>query len=727
MTADAPEPGANAQSPWRVALGLRFGGRRSLPVILQAEASECGLACLAMVASYHGHDVDLPGLRRRFPGSLKGMDLAQIIAMAGALQLLGRPLRLELNELVKLQLPCIVHWRLNHFVVLKRVDRRGAVIHDPARGEQAVSMKELSEAFTGVALELSPTKGFVPEQMRPAISLSQLTGAIRGVVPSLVQIASLALALEAFAVLSPFFMQWVMDQVLPSADRELLGLLCAAFVFLLLMQTAFGAARSWAVCMLSARIGIQWVGNVVDHLLRLPLAWFERRHIGDVVSRLGSIQFIQRTLTTQFIGAALDGLMSVVTLVVLSIYSLQLTAIVLGIFALYVALRLAVFAHLKRLTEDQIACAARQQSELLEAIRGVMPIKLFNQESERSSRYVNSMVETANRDIRIQRFGLIFGSINQSLFGMGRIAIIWIGALRAIDGGFSAGMLIAFLAYVDQFTSRAGGLVDKWIEFRMLRLHAERLADIALSEPEQHLKPDGLGSAWAGDLNHGDIEFRHVSFRYSPADDWVVRRFSLKVHEGESVAIVGPSGCGKTTLAKIMLGLLEPEEGEVLFGGVPLKRLGMSRYRSLVAAVMQDDHLFAGSIADNIAFFSNAADQDRVRQAARLAAVDRDIQAMPMGYHSLIGDMGSSLSGGQKQRVLLARALYREPRLLLLDEATSHLDVQRERSICASVASLNMTRIVIAHRPETIASADRVIDLGAGACNDQRMQLVEVV
>jgi ATP-binding cassette subfamily B protein RaxB len=421
---------------------------------------------------------------------------------------------------------------------------------------------------------------------------------------------------------------------------------------------------------------------------------------------MGSLQTIQRTLTTQFIGSLLDGLMSVVTLVVMAIYSLPLAALVLGLFVVYGLLRWGFFMPLRRANEAQIVYAARQQSELLETIRGVLPIKLANQQDTRRARYANATVETTNRDIGIQRLGIGFSAANQLLFGIGRVAMIWIAALLTLRGEFSAGMLIAFIAYADQFISRAAGLIDKWVDLRMLKLHGERLADIALSAPEQEDAEN-----WQGELTDAGVEVRNVSFRYADNEPWVLRHCNLRIASGESAAIVGPSGCGKTTLAKIILGLLEPTEGEVLFGGVPIKKLGYRRYRSLLGAVMQDDQLFAGSIADNISFGAADAAPAQIVAAARLAAVDQDIAAMPMGYQSLVGDMGSSLSGGQKQRVILARALYRLPRLLVLDEATSHLDVERERLVNAAIGQLDVTRIVIAHRPETVASTHKTIEL----------------
>lgn len=690
---------------------LQFGWSRRLPVVLQTEAAECGLACLAMIASYHGHDVDLAGLRRRFSASLKGVSLARVMAIAGQLGFSCRPLKLGLDELSQLRTPCVLHWDLNHFVVLKRVHKRGIVVHDPARGIRKLDLREASEHFTGVALELAPAANFKPVSERQAVSLRGLTGKVRGLFPALTQILLLALALEVFALAGPFYLQWVLDQVLVSADHSLLTLLGLGFLGITMFSALITAARAWAVTWLSATINVQWASNLFGHLMRLPLDWFEKRHIGDVVSRFGSIQTIQQTLTTQFVGSLLDGLMSLVTLVVMGFYNLTLTALVVGLFLVYGLLRWVFFNPLRQANEEYIVYGARQQSELLESIRGAMPIKLANKQDERLARYANSTVATANRNIAIQRLAITFTLSNQLLFGIGRVAMIWIAATLALENEFTAGGLIAFIAYADQFTSRGAGLIDKWVDFSMLKLHAERVADIALAEPEQRAEV-----AWNGPSPDASIELCNVSFRYADGEPWVLRNCNLKVEAGESVAITGPSGCGKSTLAKIALGLLEPTEGVVKFGGVDIRKLGLDYYRQIVASVMQSDQLFAGTIADNISFFDTSPDLQRMLVVAQLAQVHTDIMAMPMGYQSLVGDMGSSLSGGQKQRVILARALYRKPLLLLLDEATSHLDMEKEREVNLAIQGLNLTRIVIAHRSETIGSADRTICLSQVVC-----------
>ncbi|WP_045758536.1 peptidase domain-containing ABC transporter [Xanthomonas albilineans] len=677
--------------------------------IVQAEASECGLASLAMVASAHGMQLGLPELRRQFHLSLKGIKLNQLIEIAQTLGFSTRPLRLEMEQLDQLALPCILHWDLSHFVVLAKVGKIKATILDPAIGERRLSLNEVSQHFTGVALELTPTADFKQHSAAPSISARQLTGPIRGLWNALSQIALLSMALQVFVILAPFYTQWVVDQVLVSADRDLLVVLGLGFGLALLLQVGIGLLRGWSVVSLSSRLGLQWMGNVFAHLLKLPLDFFEKRHMGDVTSRMSSVQTIQHTLTTSFVETMIDGVMAMVTLVLMLVYSWKLALVTLLAVTLYLGIRTIAYRPMRDRTEQQLVVAAKQQTHLLESLRGMQSLKVAGEESVRRSTYENLLNDTVNQDLKLARMSLGFNMVSELVFGLERIAVIWIGARLALDNVFSVGMLVAYLAYKDQFAMRVSGLIDKWIEFRMLHLHGERLADIVLTPPEDdHALPHALPPA------EPSIEVEGLSFRYADGEPWVLKDCRFTIVPGESVAIIGASGCGKTTLVKLLLGLLTPSEGTIRIGGHDLHKLGPRTVRIMVGAVMQDDQLFAGSIADNICFFQPDSDQDRIEAAARLAAVHEDIVAMPMGYHSLIGDMGSSLSGGQKQRLILARALYRQPKLLFLDEATSHLDVTRERLVNEAVKHLQLTKVIVAHRPETIASADRVLVMEHG-------------
>ncbi|WP_152428793.1 peptidase domain-containing ABC transporter [Methylomonas sp. MK1] len=687
---------------------LDFSGRRKTPLILQTEAAECGLACLAMVANFHGHRVDLASLRQKFSLSLKGSTLNHLIQIANQLHLGSRPVRVDLNELSKLSLPAILHWDFNHFVVLTQVKRGVATILDPAKGTVHVPYTEVSKHFTGVALELQPTQAFTAKTERQQIKLSRLIGQLNGASSATLQIILLAAAIEVFAIVAPFFMQLVVDNAVVAKDTNLLTVLGLGFLLLALIQIGITALRSWVVLVLSTSVNLQMMSNLFGHLLQLPMNFFEKRHLGDIVSRFESLNVIQRTLTTSFLEAIIDGVMALVTLGMMLVYSWKLAAIVSLAALLYGLLRLASFAPLRAASEEQILRAAKQQTNLLETVRGMQSVKLFNRQLQRRHGYQNLMVDHFNAGIRVQKLNIIYRALNSLLFGVENIAVIWLGALFILDGGFSVGMLFAFMSFKDQFTHRVGSFIEKGIEFKMLGLHTERVADIALAEAE-----DEHVSGARHEQLPASIQIRNLDFSYAPSEPPVLKNLNLDFAEGESVAIIGPSGYGKTTLAKLILGLLQPSAGEILIGGVRLNRIDSHEYRNMVAAVMQEDQLFAGSIADNICFFDPEPDQAWIETCAQLAAVHQDVMTMPMAFNTLIGDMGTVLSGGQKQRVLLARALYKRPKILVLDEATSHLDVAREKLVNGAVQQLKLTRIIIAHRPETIASVDRVIDLQA--------------
>jgi ATP-binding cassette, subfamily B, bacterial CvaB/MchF/RaxB len=689
-------------------LNLGIGPR--LPMLLQTEAAECGLACIAMVAGFHGNASDMAQLRRRFGLSLKGATLKDLTSIADQIGFAARPLRLEADELPQLATPCILHWDLNHFVVLKRVGPGGAVIHDPAVGVRRLQQAEVLRHFTGVALELTPTSNFEAGEAAPRMRLSALVGRMVGLKRSLGLLALMALAIEIFAIASPFFMQWVVDEALVTADSDLLLTLVIGFMLLLLIRVAVTAMRGWMLIAISSSLKVMGRANLFSHLINLPASYFETRHLGDVMSRFGSQETILTALTTDAVEILLDGLMSIITLIVMFIYAPALALVVLTGAGLYAVLRWVSYTPLRQASLEAIVWGARRDTHFLETLRGMKTIKLFNAQDSRRAHWLNLLVQTVNRQITTQKLGLMFRSVNSLLVGMIAILVVWLGAQRVLQNTFSVGMLLAFISYKDQFLSRVSELTNKALDLHMLRLHADRLADIALTAPEPRSPPmDG-----PPDRMPVAIEARNLRFRYGTSDPWVLDGIDFRIEPGESVAIVGESGCGKTTLLRILASLLEPTSGEIHVDGRPLTLVALTHYRSMLGVVLQDDQLFAGSIGDNISFFSESPSHQRIKECARMAAIHDDICAMPMGYHTLIGDMGTVLSGGQKQRVLIARALYNEPSILLMDEATSHLDIGREKAVNAAIRSINMTRIVVAHRPETILSADRVIVLANG-------------
>src|SRR5215216_2774333 len=684
---------------------LNLNGTAQLPIIRQTEAAECGLACLAMVASYHGHRLDLNTLRRRHPVSLNGVTLRGLIQVASHLQLLSRPLRFELEHLRQLRLPAILHWGMNHFVVLKAITRKGIVVHDPASGAKFLPHAEASKHVTGVALELAPAEGFLAKDERARLPLSAFWGQLAGSGHALLQILALSVVLQLLALAGPFYMQLTIDEVIARGDVDLLLVLALGFGLLMLIRTATSAIRSMILLVVQNVMHFELGARLFRHLIRLPTSFFEKRHIGDLLSRFSSLEPIRNLLAEGMIAAFIDGVMAAVTLAMIFFYSTQLALVVVAAVVLYAAVRLALYRVLWRRTEATIQARAQENSTFIETVRAIQSLKLFNRESEREAQWLNRYSDVVGANVRLGRAKIAFTTINDAIFGLENILVVYLAAKLALGNALTVGMIFAFMSYKQHFEGKAIQLVEKALDFRILGLHLERLSDIALTPLE---RGHDQTLAYIRKIR-GRIELRKISFRYAETEPLVLENINLTIEPGEFVTIMGPSGGGKTTLVKIMLGLLEPTTGEVLIDGVALSTIGVRGYREQIAAVMQEDQLLSGSIADNICFFDSEVNHEKMIGCAQLAGIHEEIMRMPMTYNSLVGDMGSSLSGGQIQRVLLARALYHQPRILFLDEGTAHLDLDNERKINENLTRMRMTRVNVAHRPDISAGADRII------------------
>jgi ATP-binding cassette subfamily B protein RaxB len=684
-----------------------FGNR--VPVILQSEAPECGIACVAMIASYYGYRTDLSAMRLRLAPSMKGITLAHISAIAQTMKMSARGVKVELEALDQLKLPAILHWDLNHFVVLVKADSKSITVHDPARGKRVMPLARASRHFTGVAMELSPAEGFARADEREKISAFQLMGALSGMKKVIVQVMLLSLTLEVFAIAAPFFLQIVVDRVVISRDRDLLTVLGIGFVLLAFMTAAVMAVRAWLGVYLSTHLNLRLLDTLFSQLLKLPMAWFEKRHIGDIVSRFRSVDAVQRTLSLTFIETIMDGLMVLLTLAVMTWYSVTLTAVVVLAIVLYGLARWAFFGPQRRATDERLVHEARASTHFIETVRGMMALKLGRREGERRSAYQNLLVEQTNADVRVQNIAIAHKAAYTLIFAIENVVVIWLGALAVMDGALSIGMLYGFMLFKLLLITRVNNLVDKFIEFRMLDLHAERIADIALAKPES--TGTTTGALAAPPTGPFVLEGRGLAYSYG-IEGAVFRNQDFMVRPGETVAIVGPSGAGKTTLVKVLVGLLDRTEGSLTAAGRDIRDWDLGAYRSNIGVVMQDDYLFVGSIEDNISFFDPQHNPKRVREAARLAMIHQDIEAMPMQYNTIVGSLGVALSGGQKQRVLLARALYRGPKILFLDETFDQLDLAHEAKITTLLKALGLGVVVVSHRPDTVRAVDRVIHIG---------------
>lgn len=686
-------------------LDLRW--QRRVPVIHQTETAECGLACLAMICGHFGKNIDLIYLRRKFNLSARGATLAGINGIAEQLGMATRALSLELDELRVLKTPCILHWDFSHFVVLVSVKRNRYVLHDPARGIRYISREEMSRYFTGVALEVWPGSEFQSETLQTRISLRSLINSIYGIKRTLAKIFCLSVVIEAINLLMPVGTQLVMDHAIPAGDRGLLTLISAALMFFILLKAATSTLRAWSSLVMSTLINVQWQSGLFDHLLRLPLAFFERRKLGDIQSRFDSLDTLRATFTTSVIGFIMDSIMVVGVFVMMLLYGGYLTWIVLCFTTIYIFIRLVTYGNYRQISEECLVREARAASYFMETLYGIATVKIQGMVGIRGAHWLNMKIDAINSGIKLTRMDLLFGGINTFVTACDQIVILWLGAGLVIDNQMTIGMFVAFSSFHGQFSERVASLTSFLLQLRIMSLHNERIADIALHEKEEK-KPEIEIVAHMGPIS---LETNGLSYRYDSQSAPIFSALSLSVAPGESVAITGASGAGKTTLMKVLCGLFEPDSGRVLINGIDIRQIGINNYHRMIACVMQDDRLFSGSIRENICGFAEEMDEEWMVECARASHIHDVIMNMPMGYETLIGELGEGLSGGQKQRIFIARALYRKPGILFMDEATSALDSESEHFVNVAIKNMNITRVIIAHRETTLRTVDRVISI----------------
>jgi ATP-binding cassette subfamily B protein RaxB len=703
---------ARKSAPQKVSHILRFSFKQRLNIILQAEASECGLACVAMLANFHGNHISLDKLRQLNPASIQGSNLTQLMQLGDLLGLSCRALKVQLAELKELNTPCILHWNFQHFVVLQKVSRAHCDIADPALGLRKLSMQQVSDAFTGVAIEMQPNTKFQKAQASQKLELSHFLSNAIGIKRQLGVLFSLSLLLQFFAISAPFYMQTVIDEVIVKSDTSLLNILALAFLLLLCIDTITLMLRERVMLYFSNQFSIHMATRVFTHLLSLPVDYFQKRHLGDIVSRFSSLQNIRHIVTSGIISGLIDGLMALLMLIVLFFYSSTLAIIVCLVVIFYGLLRWLFFKPMKRQNMEVIQSQASENTHFMQSIRAIKTIKLNNKSTQRGSQWLNLLGSAMNKQIKLSRWQINFSVLNKILFGLENIMIIYLAAKLVTINLFSIGMLYAFISYKAKFITAADSLINHWLQFKMLRVHLDRLADIVFSESE-------ISTSLEDEINNNvehltanvesafHLSARDLSFQYHSTQDYVFQNLNLNIPRGKCVVISGHSGCGKSSLLLCLMGLSNSTEGKIYIDGHLLN--ASNRHHHAIAAVLQDDQLLSGSIIENIADFADTTNLPLIIEVTKLACLHDDVMRMTMQYNTLIGDMGSTLSGGQKQRLLLARALYKQPKLLFMDEATSHLDASTETIINDNLRKLSITKIMIAHRQETIANADIVL------------------
>jgi ATP-binding cassette subfamily B protein RaxB len=501
-----------------------------------------------------------------------------------------------------------------------------------------------------------------------------------------------------------------------TGGRDLLTMAALAFGLLCLFNGVATFLRAIVQSNINSLLSWDMGLRVFRHMIRLPLEWFQQRKLADILSRLSGVDQIRNALSS-VLSALFDGLLAIALLIAIALLSPVVLWVALISLAINLLVRFIAIPVGHRLNSRAVLAAVGEQGKRMETLRSIQSIKSMAGELARESDWSSRFAEMlqASRDYAI--FNLSISAIISTISGIAVIVVIYLSANAVMAGASTIGIMTASIAYLTQFNQSASNVFQQFIYWRMLDVQLERLADVVLEPTEKGI--DQVSMPGEVPLT-GKIELEGVSFRYGPTGPLLFQDLNLKIEAGEHIAIVGASGAGKSTLVKVIVGLYRPTAGTIRMDGQSTDTLGPRRVRSTLGSVMQDDQLLLGSIAENVSFFADRIDVDRVWSCLRAAAVEDDVRGFPMSIDTLVGDMGSTLSGGQKQRVLIARALYRNPKILVMDEATSHLDIGSERTVIEALSQLGITRIVVAHRQETIAAAGRVLRLESGTLVEER-------
>ena len=663
-----------------------------------------GLACLTMCAWLLGSRIDPLRLRAKFPNSADPSPRS-LEKMASSIGLSGRLVRSELDGLVDLRLPAILRWGLDWYVVLDRMKAGRARIFHPAIGWTWVPAMRLDEKFSGIALEVSAPPGFTRSAERRPISAFKLLAWSPSTIRDTIRVLLLSALAQVFVIFGPLYGRLIVDDVIPQANRDLLFVLAIGFTMLVFFNAAATVLRELSLQHLSGVMSWDMTRHIFRRLLSLPLPWFEKRTTADIMQNVVSIetiaQFFSRYLTAIFV----DGFMSAASLMMLVILSPRLAAVSLIVFTFYCVLRLLFVPLNKALQIRALDALVTDRGHRMDTIRAIQTIKTMASEHSREANWTTRFAENIQANLKSAAATSIFSTGQASMTALASIAILYIGAKLVLSGNMTVGLLLAAIAYETQFSSRAMSLLEQYVAWRMLDVHVARVADIVLTAPEPEI------GQITTDLSptDGSIEVENVSFRYSDDAPLILDRVSFRVEAGEHVAIMGSSGVGKSTLIKIMCGLYAPIAGVVRLNGRPISEWGAGTARGAIGVVIQNDQLLSGSIADNISFFDPQIDAKRLWECLAIAGIADEVARLPLREWTQVGEVGQAFSGGQRQRLFLARVLYKQPKLLILDEATSHLDVALEGRILTSLAELKTTVIIVAHRPETVARANRVL------------------
>ena len=700
------------------------------PLYIQHDAMQCGIACLQMVCEYHGRKVSASEVEELCPSTAEGVSMLGMGRAAEALGLHTVSGRLSVDMLAKAPLPCILHWRQRHFVVLHRIKGRGRrlryCVADPAKGLVEYTREELEEGWLssrsdgedkGIAMLLEPTPGFVHKghdgrEGGETRSMRFLFGYVRRYRrPFLHVLAGLAIG-SIIQLLLPLLTQAVVDRGIADRDIGFVWLVLAGQLMLTFSATALDFVRRWLLLHISVRINLSILSDFFTRLFGLPMAFFDTKHTGDILQRMADHDRVEQFLT----GRVLSILFSAVTLLVFGCMLLSYDAVVFMVFAVFsVAYGLWITAFLRRrrvLDYERFDREAECQDKTWQMVTAMQEIKL--QDCRRRRRHEWEEAQAALFGVRMKGLKLQQGEEAGGVLinSVKNILITVIAAMAVIDGRMTLGQMLAVQYIIGQLAVPVENMLGFVYSLQDVRLSLERINEIHRATPEGH---DGALTAFAS--ADRAIRVQGVTFRYDRnALHPTLHGISLDIEQGKTTAIVGASGSGKTTLLKLLLAYYPIECGQITVGGRPLADFDPQWWRSRLGVVMQDGVIFSESVARNIAVDDGEIDRDRLLAAARMARVDEFVEALPLGYDTRIGRNGMGLSAGQRQRILIARAVYKDPEYVFMDEATNSLDANNERAIVESLGEFlrGRTVLIIAHRLSTVRNADRIAVMDRG-------------
>ncbi len=698
----------------------------TFPFYKQAETKDCGPTCLKIISKHYGRLVDIQSLRELAETTRTGSNLFGISTAAEAIGFRSLALQVNYQQLRQAQLPCILHWNQDHFVVLYKIKRDRIYISDPGHGllhyvkddfiQRWVSQSASEETQEGIALLLEPTPQFYEEESAtteaPSFNLAYLSRYLFKYKNLVAQLIIGLLAASLLQLIFPFLTQSVVDIGIKHQDIHFIYLILFAQLALFLGKTAVEVLRRWILLHLSTRINISLVSDFFIKLMNLPIAYFDTKMTGDILQRINDHKRIERILTTSSISVLFSLVNLFIFGLVLAYYDLRIFSIFLLGSLLYFGWILLFFKKRKKLDYKQFAEISKEQSKVIEMINGMQEVKLHN--AERQKRWSWEHVQARLFKVSIQNLALEqYQSVGSSFINeLKNIFITIVAALLVIQGEITLGMMLAIAFIVGQLNAPIGQLINFLRELQDAKISLERLGEIHQLKVEEDPRDHKIK-----ELPRGlDLQLKNVSFRYKGTDQFVLRNLSFTIPANKVTAIVGVSGSGKTTLMKLLLKFYRPQTGIVDYGHFDLKNISQPTWRDKVGVVMQEGYIFNDTIANNIAVGQAFIDKERLRLAVNVANIREYIERLPLSYNTPIGMEGLGLSTGQKQRLLIARAVYKDPDILFFDEATSALDANNEKAIMEKLKQFftNKTVLIIAHRLSTVKNAHQIVVLDQG-------------